>query len=104
MFRSVALLLLLVGCSARKSDTFSLYRNTALDPAARIHVASFDADESGSTYNKKNCAMAARLYNANVKALNDGNQPAVFWCEAGRYTAEGGGPTNTDGEFPTDTM
>lgn len=58
--------------------TFTLYRTSALDKAARIHVATFDADAPAS-YNQENCATAQKLF-----AEQDG-VTVSFWCEKGTY-------------------
>ena len=60
------------------AGTYTLYRNSVLDPLARIHVATFDADESAS-YNRENCEIARNLFSS---------QPGVtvlYWCEQYRY-------------------
>lgn len=65
------------GCSGG-GETYTLYRNSAIDPLMRIHVATFDAAERGS-YNAENCELGAKLYQA---------QPGIktrFWCEKGKY-------------------
>lgn len=64
--------------AAPPGATYTLYRSSALDPAMRLHIATFDAAESGS-YNQENCAQALALFQA---------QPGVkakFWCEAGTF-------------------
>jgi hypothetical protein len=67
-----------------RADAYTLYRNSALDmnadgqSAMRIHIATFDAKESG-TYNQENCETARKLFQ---------QQPGVtvkYWCEKGRY-------------------
>lgn len=60
------------------TGTFTLYRNSVLDPSMRLHVATFDAAD-GRAYNAENCNTAADLFS---------RQPGVrtrFWCEAGRF-------------------
>ena len=57
----------LSGCEAERSDSFTLYRNSALDHSLRVHWASFNANDKDN-YNMNNCLMAARLLNANVSA------------------------------------
>lgn len=67
----------LTACSS-SAPVFTLYRNSAIDPAMRIHVASFDTANAG-TYNQENCWLAQTLFAA---------QPGIktrFWCEAGRF-------------------
>lgn len=77
-FALVTSLALLVACSPQEGDTFSLYRNSILDPNMRLHVATFDSAD-GANYNSENCSVAAQLFGA---------QPGVktrFWCEKGRF-------------------
>jgi hypothetical protein len=74
--------LALGGCA--DSYAYTLYRNSAIDPNMRIHVATFDASEGfnaseGNDYNSANCEIAARLFKA---------QPSVtvrYWCEKGIF-------------------
>lgn len=85
----LASLFLLAGCG-QKSPTYTLYRNSSLDPSLRVHWATFDADDSGAgagNYNQENCNYAADLLNKNVLALNDGVAALRFWCEMGKYKA-----------------
>jgi hypothetical protein len=74
-------------------------------PGARIHFGTFNANESSPSYNLANCAMAARLLTANMKALNgeDYDPSLGFWCEQGTYSADGGVPRSFAAAFPTDT-
>jgi hypothetical protein len=72
---AIALLAFVVGCG---DGRHTLYRNSVLDAAMRIHVATFDASE-GASYNAANCDIARRLFQ---------DQPGVtvaYWCEAGGY-------------------
>ena len=67
------------GCSDDRSDVYTLYRASALDQHMRIHVASFDAANSGVGFNQENCLIAAGLFAA---------QPGVtvrYWCEKGSF-------------------
>lgn len=69
--------LVLIGCSS-SDDHFTLYRNSLVGEAMRIHVATFDTSD-GAGYNMSNCQLAADLFQ---------KQDAVktkFWCEKGRY-------------------
>ena len=69
-------LIALTGCD--NNDSYTLYRNSLLDPNMRIHVASFDSKD-GDAYNRENCEIASNLFQG---------QPDVktkFWCEKGRY-------------------
>lgn len=64
--------------SADSPSTFSLIRDSALDPTMRIHVATFDTRE-GEAYNLENCNLVAVLMQ---------QQPGVttrFWCERGAF-------------------
>lgn len=69
----------MAGCQISEADTaYTLYRNSALDPTMRIHVASFNTGE-GEDYNAENCQVAADLF---------GRQPGIatrFWCEKGAF-------------------
>jgi len=72
----IALATTSVACSGH--DTYTLYRNTVGADTTRVHVATFDAAESGD-YNRQNCEQARELFQA---------QPAIktrFWCEKGRF-------------------
>jgi hypothetical protein len=63
---------------ASEEGIYTIYRNSAIDPDMRIHVASFDT-EDGAAYNQENCQIAASLFRS---------QPGVtvsYWCEPGRY-------------------
>lgn len=74
---TVAVLALsLAGCALGDGQTYTLYR-TGLD-GSRVHVATFDANESDA-YNNENCLTAMELFQS---------QPGVsvrYWCERGRY-------------------
>jgi hypothetical protein len=78
----------IVSCAAAASPPYTLYRNSSLDPAARIQWASFDAADNGGgsgDYNRQNCEMTVDLLRANLRRLNDGDEPIRFWCEKGAY-------------------
>ena len=71
--------------SASDSDIATLYRSSTVIENARIHVATFDANErtwvenNRFAYNWENCQIAAELFQ---------KQPGVsvrYWCEKGRY-------------------
>lgn len=70
---------LVSGCSdlLHSSNSYTLYRSsTVLE--GRIHVATFDADETEG-YNRDNCETARGLFEG---------QPGVevrYWCEKGRF-------------------
>jgi hypothetical protein len=96
----------MASCSFDKASPYTLYRTSSMAPGARIHWATFNADESSPIYNRQNCGMAARLLTANMKALNgeDYNPALGFWCEEGEYNPEGAVPQSFVAEYPTDTM
>lgn len=87
--RSPGLAVLFACCAAISATTstaatddntvvFTLYRNSAVNGALRMHVATFDAAD-GKAYNMANCGQAADLFET---------QPGVktrFWCEPGRF-------------------
>ncbi len=71
---------LVVPVAADPGSSYTLYRNSARPngATARLHVATFDADD-GEDYNRGNCEVARGLFQ---------QQPGVtvrFWCERGRY-------------------
>ena len=80
-----ALLLGASTLSAETKDTYTLYRSSATGAEARIHVATFDADEAvrnarkEGTYNQLNCSIAADLF-ASLPGVE-----VKYWCEKGRY-------------------
>lgn len=58
---------------------YSLLRNSALDSAMRIHVATFNVVGNGDTYNKENCNLVADAM---------ASKPGVvvrYWCEKGAF-------------------
>jgi len=68
--------LFLIACS--QSDTFTLYRNSALDETMRLHVATFDSKD-GEKYNQENCNIAKDLFQH-----QDGVK-TKYWCEKGAF-------------------
>ena len=60
----------------------TLYRSSVSDPAARLHVATFDADENDA-YNRENCEVARSLFQEEASAA------VRYWCEAGRVRRTG---------------
>lgn len=71
-------LMLMMGCSASDSQTYTLYRNSVLDKNMRIHVATFDSVD-GDAYNKGNCGQAQELFQGQMGVKTK------FWCEKGRF-------------------
>jgi hypothetical protein len=73
--------ILLAGCG--NDDVYTLYRSAVGMPDLRIHVATFDADDSKDpkfkTYNQDNCLTTQKFFSA---------QEGVgvrYWCEKGRF-------------------
>lgn len=100
-------LVALTACSG-PPNTATLYRNSPLGTATRVHWATFDARESDPSYNMNNCMMAARLLNANITAsaaqAGQMRSPGVgFWCEPGSFREYGSIPTTFPEAYPTDT-
>ena len=75
----IAILFIAPIFTACSSDgTYTLYRNSVIDPLMRVHVATFDSAD-GAKYNQENCQVAQELFQ---------NQEGVitkFWCEKGRF-------------------
>lgn len=74
---TIILLLFLSACKA-EDGVYTLYRNSPLDSAMRVHVATFDAKD-GNDYNAENCQIGVEVF---------GGQPGViarYWCEKGYY-------------------
>ena len=82
-----AMLAFAAACSPHAAGpTYTLYRNSPVDPTARLHWATFDAGGEGTgATNKANCAMAASLLDARHADLTGNAQPERFWCEKGRF-------------------
>ena len=73
------ILLLILGTKVSANDmATTLYRTSLIIENARMHLATFNADQ-GEEYNWGNCLIAAKLFQS---------QPDVktyFWCEKGEY-------------------
>ncbi len=69
-------LLLLSGCS--QSESYTLYRNSVTDENMRIHVATFNASDTGN-YNQENCKIAQELFQKQDGVITK------FWCEKGVF-------------------
>lgn len=71
---------LLSGCQfvGGLDSSYTLYRDSPLDAAMRVHIASFDTSE-GEPYNRENCMLAADLFQRQEGVITR------FWCEKGRY-------------------
>ena len=103
----VFLAALMPGCSqAPTVETFTLYRNSPFG-VLRVHFATFDASDDAPGLNRDSCEMSARLLNANVNPLRrangeKGDSDVGFWCEPGRFKAEGSIAGHFEAKFPTD--
>jgi len=67
-----------IGIGVSEDKVYTLYRDSTVDKGMRIHVATFDVNES-QAYNKENCEIARDLFEG---------QPGVsvtYWCEKGYY-------------------
>jgi len=66
-----------------KGVAYTLYRNSPTVVGtisdARIHIATFDADED-KDYNLKNCDMARHLF------ASQSGVTVRYWCERGKFT------------------
>lgn len=67
---------IITACSS--DTTYTLYRNSAIDPLMRLHVATFDSADGGE-YNQGNCQIAQELFQ------NQEGVTTKFWCEKGRF-------------------
>lgn len=77
LLATIFVALLLAGCIPSDDKTYTLYRDPAVG-TARVHMATFDADEREG-YNEGNCRLTAKLYQDKVG-------PSVrYWCEKGRF-------------------
>ena len=110
----MAACLVFIGCDKLEgAPTYTLYRNSSLslqvaNVQMRLHVATFYVEDSKPYFNRNNCKMSARLYNANIVALNpswkeNSIQPIGFWCERGNFKEGEDIPDAFDAKFPTDT-
>ena len=78
MCLTILLTMATVEASAQERNVSTLYRSSVFDRAERIHVATFDSDNSGS-YNSENCQIAAELFQGQRGVS------VRYWCERGRY-------------------
>ena len=73
----------LSACSESNDDIYTLYRSGVGFPDLRIHVATFDSEDSKNskfkTYNQDNCQTASQLFQSQP------NVTVKYWCEKGRY-------------------
>ena len=80
-FIGILIITAAVEASAEDRNIATLYRNSSIDTRMRIHVATFDADETNSRYNSENCQIAAELFESQAGVV------VRYWCEPGRYLA-----------------
>jgi hypothetical protein len=77
MHKSIFIAILFIsGCS--DNSTYTLYRNSVINEAMRIHVASFDTKD-GNDYNSGNCQIAQELFQ------NQDGVTVKYWCEKGNF-------------------
>jgi hypothetical protein len=78
---ALAFVTLLVGCG--NDDVYTLYRSAVGMPDLRIHIATFDADDSKDpkfkTYNQDNCLSTQKLFSAQEGVS------VRYWCEKGYF-------------------
>ena len=74
----VCIALITTGCDLGSADIYTLYRSSAVATLMRIHVATFDAEQS-SSYNWENCQIASKLFH------DQEGVTVSYWCEKGRY-------------------
>jgi hypothetical protein len=68
--------ILLSACG--NDELYTLYRGSPTLENARIHIATFDANEKES-YNMENCQIAAELFQKQQGVT------VKYWCEKGSY-------------------
>jgi hypothetical protein len=66
----------LSGCGS--GEPYTLYRGSPVIENARIHVATFNANEKEG-YNMENCQIAADLFQKQQGVT------VKYWCEKGEY-------------------
>ena len=83
LLRFAALLTIVVAATAcrKHPDVYTLYRTESVGDSARIHVATFDADDEADD-NRAMCEHARELFQLQPSMLSR------FWCEKGRYRAK----------------
>jgi hypothetical protein len=59
------------------NNTYTLYRNSPLDPHARLHVGTFNTKEPDPNYNRTMCEFVQGFLQRNPETQ------ARWWCEAG---------------------
>jgi hypothetical protein len=74
----VCLGVLVGACKPSDDEVYTLYRETTVPDVKRIHIATFDANES-EEYNRVNCETARSLFTAQLGVI------VHYWCEKGRY-------------------
>lgn len=90
--RFLALPACLLGACGQGSPTWTLYR-TDTAGGDRVHMATFDADDTGGgthKFNEINCGAAAEMFQAATNEIRDSGQPQMtYWCEEGGYKSAG---------------
>lgn len=70
------------------SPTWTLYRDSVFSVDARIHIGTFDADDTGGgthTFNEVNCKDAAKSMTDLEAGRAGGDARVRYWCEEGDY-------------------
>jgi hypothetical protein len=78
---TAGIFLALLGCESRstdRSETYTLYRDSPVEPGLRLHVATFDANDRDD-YNRDMCETVREFFTERPF------MGARYWCEAGRY-------------------
>lgn len=81
-YLAAILIVLLLTCFSslvQASDVYTLYRNSPANENMRIHIATFDADESLPEYNFGNCRIVRDAM------INRPHISIEYWCEKGRF-------------------
>ena len=78
---TISTALFLTACG--NEDIYTLYRSGVGFPDMRIHVATFNSDDSKDskfkTYNQDNCQTASGLFQSKP------NVSVRYWCEKGSF-------------------
>jgi hypothetical protein len=69
---------LIAACKPSDDKVYTLYRESTVPEIKRVHIATFDADESDD-YNRANCETARSLFAAQLGVV------VRYWCEKGYY-------------------
>jgi len=104
-----ALTATLSACDSNKSGVppsgYILLRNSDTSSGDPVEVARFATPGESSEFNRENCTMTARIWNADLNAsegtgANEARQKWGFWCEAPDAPAPTNVPITFDAAFP----